>query len=690
MEAELSAWYRHLQQEPERAVADLLAERRYFAAWNQLQPPELLQMLAAEETAQNFFLPLVDQGLQSLLHRLLQEQDPTASGFNHPKRFARLLTYGFHSSAILPLPQTVSWSKQAILGQGLRRWLDLYYFGRSCDPLNACCVALGRHQSDRQLMSFWLELASIQDGHAHYGQTALNNLLQMPDPGKSGPAGRISEALLIGILRFAEGLQRWQLGSEALDHYLEYLQAAYPMSQQAWQRKWRAAVQHVNMSDSTHQWVARHFPPDIFNASAGEDGAGSLPSRAERERMEKRLQQEPLADLREELQPFFARYRQHARTTGDGYHLVRTFNSCGKHILHSDPLLAVDLAQEAVTWDSHNPHSWSLLGRALDQAGNWQSAEVVFWQARRRFPYNAHSHSQLGSALAERGEREAALAVLDESIRFFPHDEAGYTTKATVLLQSGEGDAAWQVLQPIAATDNVKTLNLLATIQIQRGNLDEAEQVIGRAEQIAPQDEYVRKNQATLRHARQGKKYTPNPDPRPTGRDSAPAWLSSLTGQNFSDAPALGRVTAFRRAARFGAARHHLERVRPGAERENEQGLLLWNERNATEAKAYFAARCEHFPGDGTAQVHYGRACRRSDSAEEVNWAQLQRLFPALESIILTEKGGGKVPRFQLPDLASRLASPEDHRRGWLRSTCEQHADLLDQVQEDVIAAVRA
>lgn len=691
MSAALEQWHKRFEKDAPKAVGDLLGNRVYLGFLSQAESPEALQYIYSglDKAGQH----KLDGAVRTWLQQVTQAKSAIGLGYDHPKVFARMLVHTLQSAGSLNLRQTLTWMGGNNRQGEMRDFLAEHYFGQSCDPLGAYYASLGLRQEDRQLLRLWLEIATLSNGgFNHYGQLGLDGLLRMPDQAGQGSPGRISEPLLVGLLHFARGLSRLNRGKAELDSYVEYLRGAYPMSEEAWRRKLLEARRQVKLDQQAEGWMRHHFP-DIFTENGGRDerAAQDLPSESERRTMQQRLEKEPMTvPFRAELVQFFDRYREYTKKTGDSYYLVRTFNSFGTRLLskHIDPVWVAELAQEAATWEPYHAHSWSLLGRALDDAGDWRRAEAVFWQARRRFPYNAVSHNQLGSALAQRGETEAALAVLEDAVRFFPANAVGRVSKAYALLWAGEEEGALAELDSaLQFCPDISVYVAKASLLMQQGQLDAAGLLLEQARAMYGSDHKLQQTERELQHRRDGHNTDRTLQPRPTGRDSSPDTLTEITGKNFGHAPNLGKATAFRRVGNYGAAKEHLEQV-SHSEQRCERGLLIWQEKGTTEAADYFVDQLATHPGDAALLLHHGRSCQRT--GREVNWDHLKARFPELEAVILTEKDG-QAPGYAMPSEEEEGALAHGERqRGWFAETWERDEALRDPLAEEFIAAYRA
>jgi tetratricopeptide (TPR) repeat protein len=135
-------------------------------------------------------------------------------------------------------------------------------------------------------------------------------------------------------------------------------------------------------------------------------------------------------------------HRRYADITGDVYYLVRTASNVGMRLIQSGDdsecrargLQAVALARLAFEYDPVHAPAWSLMRDALAHAGRVRDAELVGWEAIRRFPEDEQWRTQLATLLAERaGKAREAAALLRETILVFPTNRFLRTQLATVL-----------------------------------------------------------------------------------------------------------------------------------------------------------------------------------------------------------------------------------------------------------------
>ena len=354
-----------------------------------------------------------------------------------------------------------------------------------------------------------------------------------------------------------------------------------------------------------------------------------------------------------------------------------------------NPAWALELAQEAATWAPGNPYTWSVIGRALDELGDWSRAQAVFWYARRRFPHNPNTHSQLGHALAMRGLVDEGEAVYRQAIRRFPDNAFCRNDLAHTLRIAGRHDeavAVYREAQRIFHKDSVMANGLAGTL-IDLGRKDEASEALDWAEQILPDDA---KSQASFwdmkRRLAALHDGAPLPlkQPHPTKESAAGDFgaLAAITGTDLMLLPAAGRATLWRNAGRVEAARAALGELPRSAAKDVEQGLLrVLDDGGWPAARSFLEQSAAHYPGDGTVQVHFQRARSRCD--EQVDWQPLWGRFEDLAPVIRVEQSGST----RLPvELAGDELDEDGDQAKWVYEASANEA-LRDVVQEDFLAA---
>lgn len=156
--------------------------------------------------------------------------------------------------------------------------------------------------------------------------------------------------------------------------------------------------------------------------------------------------------------------KRYADATGDVFFLVRTACNFGMKLIRNGDdserqargLQAVSLARLAFEYDPVNVFAWSLMRDALAHAGRVRDAELVGWEAIRRFPENEQWRNQLATVLAEHaGKPQEAVALLRETLLLFPIDPFSRTQLATILADDLNESAQAEKVLLAAISDGV-------------------------------------------------------------------------------------------------------------------------------------------------------------------------------------------------------------------------------------------
>ncbi len=302
----------------------------------------------------------------------------------------------------------------------------------------------------RRLLPFWLNVCSEAGQRGRYDETylivGLLGLRRLP-LGDDQDANE--EAALQGLARWAEAqlpkkkqfLREWAVIEGAfprdalfwaplvakvldtvedqLSHKTNQRQATFPAAE--W---WREEVELVRGA-KVAALVGESSPPDPGLRDIVLDGI-----RKER----------PFRTLQSQIAPLIAQHERYATRTGDTYYLVRTACNVGRQLLRGgdEPekraAKARDLARLTLRFEACDVYAWSLWRDAFAALGDMDAAELVGWEAVRRFPENAQYRSQLALLLSDRLDRAGdAETLLRETMSLFPKDAVARTQLASIL-----------------------------------------------------------------------------------------------------------------------------------------------------------------------------------------------------------------------------------------------------------------
>jgi len=181
---------------------------------------------------------------------------------------------------------------------------------------------------------------------------------------------------------------------------------------------------------------------------------------------------QPLDEIKMRVETLMNRQRRYADVSGDVFYLVRTACNFGMRLIEMGAQderfergkLAVSLATLAFKYDPMNIYAWSLMRDALAAAGRIADAELVGWEAIRRFPEDCRWRNQLATVLTiHSGKVKEAVALLRETIALFPQEPYARTQLATVLADDMQcadeaGDVLAAAIAEGVANDATKSL----------------------------------------------------------------------------------------------------------------------------------------------------------------------------------------------------------------------------------------
>lgn len=316
----------------------------------------------------------------------------------------------------------------------------------------------------RRLMPLWLSICADSGAFGRYDQSylrvAMIGLRGLP-LGEEFSANE--DFALQGLARWAasqsptkpEFMKEWRLleGDFPRDagFWSEHVQQAVTAAERELFERTHGAVATFPAADWWREDVDLH---PASRATAG-GGASEPPEREDRERILEDIGT-PHVGLAPRIERLMQAHRRYADTTGDVFYLVRTACNVGMRLIKSGDdserqargLQAVSLARLAFEYDPVNVFAWSLMRDALACAGRVRDAELVGWEAIRRFPENEQWRTQLATVLAEHaGKPQEAAELLRETVLLFPANPFSRTQLATVLADDlGESALAEEAL----------------------------------------------------------------------------------------------------------------------------------------------------------------------------------------------------------------------------------------------------
>lgn len=690
MDPSIQRWLEDFARQPVNALERVLFGKVWLGGY---ESAEVAQSLPQ-------FLPVdrheaLDGTLYEWLATQLKSDEPPKDV--SAKTYARALVNAFALLQAIDLPRSRGWCTVNVAR--LSNWLKSQARFPSRDPRPAFLRALAISQSNRDVLSFWMSLC--RNGERQQAQLALFGLRRMPKDDEGTPERGVPRAMIRGLLEYGRAAARG--GEERKKEWLaevDFLTAVYPMSKDKWVAPFRKAMSGREPAQRVRNWLDERYPK--ANQKEEDRKSKGLPLVApywesDLKPLVAAYDQAPdsaVAGLRARLD----QHRHYARETGDDYFLVRAFCRLADFLLGwhpkkggvRDPAWALALAQEAAASAPSDQIAWSTMARALDELGDWSRAQAVFWYARRRFPHNSKAHSQLGHALAMRGLVDEGEAVYRQAIRRFPDNAFCLSDLAHTLRVAGRREdalVAYREAQDQFPKDHVIACGLTGVL-IDLGRKEEASAAFERAEPLSPDKP---REQATLKDLRfrlaalQNGVAMPMKQTHPTKMSAVGDFgvLTSISGVDFTQLPAMGRATLWRNASHIEKARAALDELERSAISEIETGLLLIHGDGGWQsARNYLQKAAARYQGDGAVQVHFQRA--RARCGEDADWQSLWGRFDDLAPVIRVEQsmGDAKLPS----ELAGDDLDEDGDQAKWVYLASAAQA-LRDVVQEDFLAA---
>lgn len=195
----------------------------------------------------------------------------------------------------------------------------------------------------------------------------------------------------------------------------------------------------------------------------------------------------PLPSIRKEIENLIGGRRHYAEATGDSHFLVTTACNIGMAIIKGidDPVgrgqLAVDLARQALAWQPANVYAWALWRDALTEQGAFEAAELVGWEAIRRFPEDRQFRNQLALLLAELPDRQShAETLLRETIERFPDNVVSHNQLAELLIALDRTEEATVVVDEVFSRhlEDEASFDLRARLLFDSSDIEAARDVL--------------------------------------------------------------------------------------------------------------------------------------------------------------------------------------------------------------------
>jgi len=447
-------WVERFQKNPEAELADFLAGYAQIEPYVDAERPDAARMLFGTLPKSHPARASLDQATGAWLTRTRAGGVPTLS----PPAFHRWLRQvmdALRLVSLLELPRTsLALRKEWALWKS---WIDRLPGSRDADAraeyLSTLAITqrlVSRQTSVTQfgLEPHWISICEQADGQlpAAYLQIGLLGLRLLPER-EDMPSDR----------PWMRGLARWATVRrppvEAFRQNWWTLKALYPRPPAYWRK---AVDETLKQRDLKFIPVAiqEFWCADVGldRASAGERQIKRLIEPPPLEAVQAVIARldEPTPKIAMEVRQVISARERHAQLTGDSDFLVRSACNIGMRLLETGDAeeqsargkLAVELARKALTWRPDNVFVWALWQDGLAAQGAHESAELVGWEAVRRFPEDAQRRSHLAMLLSRLpGRAGDAEHLLRETLQRFPKDVVVARQLAHILAARPEGRA---------------------------------------------------------------------------------------------------------------------------------------------------------------------------------------------------------------------------------------------------------
>ena len=652
-----AAWLASFGENADSALNGLLLGQVWLGGYAAAEVPQALRQ---------FFPTALEDRLDDALQRWLalqRQRDVLPEGVT-AKQFAQALADAFTLLQGMSLPRCLGWCRGH--ARPLWAWLQSQPSFPSREPRAAFLRALALQQPNRDLLLFWMSLC--RQGQRAWTQLALFGLRRMPATDDGKPESSLPLALVNGLIDYGLFLARGRDDPAQKKQWLaelDFLSAVYPMSRDSWANRLREAL--AARSDSDALRTLRHWVDERHQAANQ-----VAPVRAGRRPLAPpywdddirplltRFDNDPVS-ARSALSVQMNRHLLYAKASGDSYSLVISHHQVARFLLQPTSVStqsarrgtarnaawALDLGQLSVVWAPGNPHSWSVIAKALDVLCDWPRARVAFWYARRRFPYNVHSHTQLGDALVMRGHANEGEEVYRAAMRRFPDNPvvwSGLAHALRVAHRHDEAVTAYRQAQLRFPRYPTIAAGLTAAL-VDIGDVQAASEALAWAEQVC--NDGNAKDRQVLAELRQ--RYEDLVTGRPKSlkqlerriEAATDNWmaLESAAGISIRGLDALGEATLWRERASVpetSAPSEDLHRSHRALEIASESlahdvrwlaehGLWLAAHAGVSVARQYFDELVAHRPGDGVLTAL--QLASHARQGEHVDWHRLRSRF---------------------------------------------------------------
>jgi tetratricopeptide (TPR) repeat protein len=440
MNESVQKWLVELSEDPSTAIQKLVLGYSGVSAWSRSSLREsFIEIIQTHAEA-------LDAAVAAWLHERLMNLPPE----NTPKLvWASHLQDLFSAVAGLPLPQVSRLLRDRL--SDFRSWLHPLQTDESLDPEAAYLAALAWADTNQHLEGMWRGLSLRRDRDPdYYSDIGLLGLRKARDEHGQLPskAPFLLLATLIDLADTSISRKDWLLTARAL-------LGGYHYSLKTWVRQFEPVLEARQKADNGPKWLISVLPQLRAEQPLKQHNHNvNKPTRSKKEEddMVSDVMEHGPQALGERLAAFVERQRAYANATSDTLLLVRSFNRLAEAARLHDPDWAITRIQEALAWDEDNAYNWTVLARCLWTrgfykflAGYMEEARVscleainTLWAAQYRFWWNEYVSNELGRLYREAGDFQTAELIYREALIKFPGSAASRVGLASVLVDSGD------------------------------------------------------------------------------------------------------------------------------------------------------------------------------------------------------------------------------------------------------------
>lgn len=302
-----------------------------------------------------------------------------------------------------------------------------------------------------ELEPLWMNILAgeIQSSSDDYISIALLGLRMLPER-----PGSLPERLwLSGLIHWA---RHQRPTYQHFGYHWRALRTLYPRTKTHWKTQvgyvlrqqemppelsdfWRNEIGNVEAT------LDSQVPDEAWRAMSSAHKFNAMLSRAG----------DPISTIEPEIRSEIAARVRFAEITGLHYYLTSTCCNLGMRLIEAGSpaeslargRLAAELALTTLRWSVDDPFGWALWRDALEMQRAYEAAELVGWEAVRRYPENVQFRGQLGMLLYRMGHVQEARAVMADTLKRFPHNDVARCAMAEAMIAADQIDEAEVLLK---------------------------------------------------------------------------------------------------------------------------------------------------------------------------------------------------------------------------------------------------